>query len=77
VVLPGINAGAAKEEEFPDIMPETLSYDIILDLQIAIYKIGPVSVVGDNTTHVGRSKDYILGFFPVKKRFYSSGIQQV
>jgi hypothetical protein len=36
-------------------------------LKVSINEIGTIGVVGDNSTHIGRSQKYVIGLFFVKK----------
>ena len=54
------------------IQPETQTMDnIILDLNILVNKIGPVSIVGYYSTYFGCCQKNIFGAFFFKKYFYS------
>ena len=75
--ISGIDAGAAQKEQFFDLMTETLSNDILLNLQIIIDKVGTIQTVGHNTPDMSGSQNDIFRLLLIKELLYSHRIHQV
>ena len=58
-------------------MTETLSDNVLLNLQILVYKVGTVDAVRHDTTHKGSGKEYIFRLFFIEEFTDSHSIQQV
>ena len=72
-----IHTSATQKQQFLHLVFITLSYHIVLNLQIAINKIGPIYIVSNNSTHMCRSQKYILRFFIFKEFGYRHTVHQV
>ena len=58
-------------------MAITLSYYVLLNLQIVVNKIGSVYAVGHNASYFGGCQNHILGLFCIKKRFHRCPVKQI
>ena len=73
----GVDAGAAEEEQFADIVAEALADDVLLDAEVAVDEVGAVAAVGHDPTHVGRGQDDVRRALLVEESANGSGVQQV
>ena len=72
-----VDAGAPQEEQLLHPVAPALTDHVILYLQIAIDKIGPVGVVGHDPAHVRRSQKHVLRLHLLKEAGHSHAVHQV
>ena len=75
--IAGIDACRAQDQHFLHPVAESLADDILLYLQIFVYKIGAIGVVGHNPAHMSGGQDDIIGAFFVEKAFHGDPVEQV